>query len=75
MNIAVPFTCLLALGYYIGFGDIFNQADLADKGPLAARLVAQFVAGDQLGWFSMGGVSSGPDYDTGFVLIHWSTHL
>ncbi|EDQ92033.1 uncharacterized protein MONBRDRAFT_22789 [Monosiga brevicollis MX1] len=51
-------------GYFVGFGDIFNAEDLADQDPLMARVVAQFVYGAQLGWFSLGGVTSGPDVDT-----------
>lgn len=54
-------------GLYVGFGAIFNAGDLvADAGnPMAARLALQFAFGAQLGWFSVGGVTSGPDFDHG----------
>ncbi len=51
-------------GYYIGFGSIFNVADLEQTDVAAARLAANLVFGVQLGWFSLGGVRYGPDYDT-----------
>lgn len=52
-------------GYYIGAGSIFNTDDFVNPDVLAARLAANFVYGVQLGWFSLGGVTSGPDYDYG----------
>jgi hypothetical protein len=51
----------------VAFGDIFNAADLDDELPLSARMIAQFVYGSQMGWFSLGGVTSGPNVDTGWV--------
>lgn len=53
-------------GLFIGFGEIFNAGDLIlDSGnPLCAKLAKQFVYGAQMGWFSLGGVTHGPDVDT-----------
>jgi hypothetical protein len=50
-------------GYFIGFGSIFGAADLQQPDVGAARLAANFIAGAQLGWFSLGGVTYGPDLD------------
>eukprot|EP00730_Choanoeca_flexa_P008612 TRINITY_DN12511_c1_g1_i10.p1 TRINITY_DN12511_c1_g1~~TRINITY_DN12511_c1_g1_i10.p1 ORF type:complete len:784 (+),score=125.20 TRINITY_DN12511_c1_g1_i10:1795-4146(+) len=63
-RVLVPAFPAIYGGYYVGFGDIFNAADLADQRPLSARIVAQFVYGTQMGWFSLGGVVSGPNVDT-----------
>ena len=53
-------------GFYNAFGGMFSRADFAPNADvLAARLAAQFVYGAQLGWMSLGGVTSGTDLDTG----------
>ena len=51
-------------GFYQGFGGMVSRADFAPNADvLAARLAAQFSYGSQLGWFSLGGVADGPDFD------------
>ncbi len=49
-------------GYYIGFGSIFNVADLEQTDVAAARLAANLVFGVQLGWFFVGGLSLCADF-------------
>lgn len=50
-------------GYYVGFGSIYNAADFAQPDVAAARMAMTFVCGAQIGWFSLGGVTYGPDLD------------
>eukprot|EP00937_MAST-01D_sp_MAST-1D-sp2_P001008 g1008.t1 len=52
-------------GYYVAFGAVYTHNDLAlDPNVFASRLATSFVYGAQMGWFSLGGVFSGPDLDT-----------
>lgn len=52
-------------GYFVGFGSIFTHNDLAlNPDVYAVRLAANFIYGAQMGWFSLGGVTHGPNLDT-----------
>ena len=51
-------------GYNLFFGDIYSAEDLRFPDVLCARLAGTFVAGTQVGWFSLGGVTHGPNVDT-----------
>ena len=52
-------------GYNVFFGDIYSAAELAHPDVLCAKLAVTFCAGTQVGWFSLGGVTHGPDLDKG----------
>ena len=51
-------------GYTLFFGDIYSAEDLRFPDLLCARLAGTFVAGTQVGWFSLGGVVRGANVDT-----------
>jgi hypothetical protein len=52
-------------GYFVSFGSIFTTNDLVlNPDVYASRVAASFVFGAQMGWFSLGGVTHGPDLDT-----------
>ena len=71
-NMAKPITARFAPafpyvygGYFVGVGAIHSRHDVAvEPDVAAARLASMFVHGTQMGWFSLGGVASGPDVDT-----------
>ena len=52
-------------GYYVGAGSIYNRDDFLNTDVLCARMALSLVYGIQIGWFSLGGVTHGPDYDYG----------
>jgi hypothetical protein len=50
-------------GYFVGAGSIFGANDFLQSDVLAAKMAVSLVHGIQIGWFSLGGVTSGPDFD------------
>ena len=50
-------------GYTLGIGSIFNVQDFNESDIASARLAANLAFGAQIGWFSLGGTTSGPFLD------------